>query len=540
MNGWQMLFEFLGGIGLFIFGMNTMGTGLNKVAGSRMKTLLGTFTNNRILGVITGALVTAIIQSSSATTVLVVGFVNAGIMSLRQAVGVILGANIGTTITAQIIAFKLEDYAMPAIGIGVFCVLFLKSRKQKDLGSIILGFGLLFLGMTVMKDAMAPLESSEAFVNFTQQFSTNPILGVFIGFALTGIVQSSSATIGILQNLVSLHLVSLQSALPILFGDNIGTCVTAMLSGIGASVNARRAAFIHLLFNLLGTVIFLLLMPLILPVVEMTSADPVRQVANAHTMFNIANTLIQLPFVGLLAAIAIKVIPDRKRKDDITQGTNNLDKRLLANPDIAMSQARNEVYQMGLLCISSVEDAKKAFLQNDEKSVLLSYKKEKRIDELNHYINDFLGALAAKQLTETQVKAMTDLLNATHDIERIGDHAENIVELAETKIEGKLPFSESALLELQEMFDEVIGAFKNAMEVFDQFLPELAHEVIDKEDEIDLMEKRLRKLHISRLNDGKCYPASGVLYLDILSNLERMADHSKDIAFSVLDRINNK
>ncbi len=307
----EIAFGFVGGLGLFIMGMKIMGDGLQKAAGERMRRLLEVLTTNPFMGVLVGALATVTVQSSSATTVMVVGFVNAGLMSLKQAIGVIMGANIGTTVTAQIIAFRLEHYALPAIGLGVFLHYFSRGRGPKYFGQILMGFGVLFLGMGTMSQAMIPLRESPLFVNLITGVGRNPFLGVLVGFAFTGIVQSSSATIGVLQALAGQGLISMSVALPILFGENIGTCVTAMLSSLGTSVNARRAALAHLIFNLVGAIVFIILLPVMIRYISLTAADAMRQIANAHTVFNVANTVIQFPAIALLHHIVKHWCPVR-------------------------------------------------------------------------------------------------------------------------------------------------------------------------------------------------------------------------------------
>lgn len=529
----EMFFTLLGGLGLFIYGMRIMGEGLQKAAGDRLKKLLELLTENRILGVIMGTVVTAIIQSSSATTVMVVGFVNAGLMSLKQAAGVIMGANIGTTVTAQLIAFKLTDYALPSIGIGAALFLFSKKRAYKFIGQILLGFGMLFLGMDTMKHAMKPLAKMPEFTDFMASFSKNPFLGVIAGVALTSIVQSSSATIGILQALAASGLVNIYIALPILFGDNIGTCVTALISSIGTTVTAKRAAVIHLIFNVIGTVIFLILLPIVTPLVQMTSGDPVRQIANAHTIFNISNTVIQLPFTILLVNLATKLVPG---KDVIIErGVKYLDKRFLETPTIAFAQVTKELIRMGKLAEENLKDSIEIFLNFNEAKIKKVREKEEVINELEREITKFLADLSRTPLTNKQSKKITGLLNSANDIERVGDQAKNILELAEFREDHQLPFSEEAIKELTHMYHKVESTLKCALAAFEQDNKDKAREVLSHEDDIDKIEKNLRMHHINRLNKGLCYPSSGVIYLDIISILERVGDHSTNIAHMVLE-----
>lgn len=529
----EMIFSLIGGLGLFIYGMRIMGDGLQKAAGDKLKRLLEILTNNRLIGVIVGTAITAVIQSSSATTVMVVGFVNAGLMTLTQAVGVIMGANIGTTVTAQLIAFKLTDYALPSIGIGVAMSLFSKKRNYKYIGQILLGFGLLFLGMQTMTTAMKPLAKTPGFIDIIANFGQHPLFGVLVGIALTGIVQSSSATIGILQALAGTGVLPIEVALPILFGDNIGTTVTAMLSSIGTSITARRAAMIHSIFNIIGTMIFLTILPIVIPVVTTTSNDVVKQIANAHTMFNIINTALQLPFAGFLVMFVTKLIPGQ---DEIMEtGPKYIDKRFLKTPRIALAQTIKEMSHMGDLVEQNFFDSIDVFLSYNEKITEKIYSREVVINRLEREITSFLAELSRTSVTVKESETITGLLNTVNDIERVGDHTKNIVELAEFKYNHQLPFSKEAISELNFMFDKVKSAFRFGMDALKYGDKQLAKKVLSQEDEIDEMEKRLRSHHIYRLNKQLCYPSSGVIYLDVISNLERMGDHSSNIAHTVID-----
>ncbi len=530
-----MLFGLVGGLGLFLYGMKIMGDGLQKAAGERMRRLLEVLTTNPLMGVLVGTGVTAIIQSSSATTVMVVGFVNAGLMTLRQAIGVIMGANIGTTMTAQLIAFKLETYALPAIAIGVLMSFFARSKGYKYGGQIILGFGILFLGLTTMSKAMTPLREAPAFVSLMTGIGRNPLLGVLIGFAFTSIVQSSSATIGVLQALAGMGLVNIGVALPILFGENIGTCVTALLSSIGTNVAARRAALVHFLFNLLGTVVFVLLLPVVAGLVTRTSGDVVRQIANAHTLFNVTNTIIQLPLIGFLGALVTKLIPGQ----DVTfeRGAKYLDRRLLSTPSIALGQAVKELLRMGNLARESITDTLSAFVKEDAGLVRLVRQREEVINDLQHEITNYLVDLAQQALTPEQSHKLNGLLNIVNDIERVGDHLENIIEFTEEKIESKLPFSSYAIEELEYMFGKVGNLFTAALQAFEREDRAAAKDLMRFEEEVDQMEKDLRKSHILRLHEGKCYTASGVVFIDVISNLERIGDHATGIANALLEEM---
>jgi len=529
LNSFLTLF---GGLGLFLYGMKIMGEGLEMSAGDRLKGLLELLTRNRFLGVIVGAFVTAIIQSSSATTVMVVGLVNAGIIDLSQAVGVIMGANIGTTVTAQLIAFKLTNIALPSIGIGTIILFLGKTKSQKYIGQVVLGFGLLFYGMQTMEIALKPLADVPQFVDFIATFSKNPILGVVVGFLTTSIIQSSSATIGILQALASQGILTISSALPILFGDNIGTCVTALLASIGANVTAKRAAIFHLLFNIIGSALFLMILPIVEKIVAMTSLDPVRQIANAHTIFNLTNTIIQFPFTFLIIRLILHLVPGEAVV--IEHGVKYIDDRLIETPVLALEQAKKEIGRMGNLALETLKDSLDTFVNYDEKKGKIAKEKEEVINELAREITRYLALLSRSSLPETGEGSITDLINAVNDMERVGDHAMNVLELAEFKNEHRLVLSEEAIVELIKMSEKVTETFSIAINAFLAWDKSSAKTVIAREEEIDAMEKELRLSHIKRLSSGACVPSSGVIYLDIINNLERVGDHSFNIASYIL------
>ncbi|MDD4569289.1 MAG: Na/Pi cotransporter family protein [Tepidanaerobacteraceae bacterium] len=526
-------FSMFGGLGLFVYGMRLMGEGLERAAGDRLKGLLEILTRNRFLGVLMGALVTAIIQSSSATTVMVVGLVNAGIMDLSQAIGVIMGANIGTTMTAQLIAFKLTDLALPAIGLGTGIFLFGRNKTQRYIGQVVLGFGLLFFGMQTMQVALKPLSKMPEFISFMANFSKTPLLGVVAGFLTTGLVQSSSATIGILQALASQGIINISMALPILFGDNIGTCVTALLSSIGTNITARRTAVFHLAFNMVGTLVFMLILPLIQMFVSFTSADPVRQIANAHTIFNISNTLIQLPFTFLLAKLVTSLIPGEP--EIIERGLKYIDDRLLETPSLAFAQVKKEVARMGNLALETLRDSINTFMYYDEHKDKMAKEKELVINDLARETTRYLAMLSRTSLPDDEYNSITDLISAVNDMERVGDHAMNILELAEFRAEHRLPFSNEAIEELVKISSKVQETFDLAIFTFLHWDKSTSHKIVKNEEEIDSMEEKLRINHIKRLNEGSCNPSSGVIFLDLLTNLERVGDHSFNIASYVLN-----
>lgn len=529
----KMIFGLLGGLGLFVYGMKLMGDGLQKAAGERLKRILEVLTTNRILGILVGAGVTSIIQSSSATTVMTIGFVNAGLMNLIQAAGVIMGANIGTTMTAQLIAFKLSDVAPLILAIGAAMVLFSNKKKTKDIGEIILGFGILFVGMNMMEKSMSPLREMESFKNLILTIGKHPLMGVLVGLLMTATVQSSSATIGILMALAANNGIPLNVALPILFGDNIGTCVTALLASIGTNRNARRAAAIHLTFNIIGTIIFMSALSPIIKIVPLLGGDIQRQIANSHTIFNIANTIIQAPFIPLIVKFVNFVIPGEDKKDEV-MALVYLDSRLLETPSVAVGQVIKEVVRMGKLSSENVEESKKCFFNYDEKLLNSGTSREELINYLEREITSFLVKLSNTSLSEGQSEVVTSLFHVVNDIERIGDHADNLFELAQYKYEKNIPFSSEAASKLNRMFENVKEIIDKAIESLDNSNQKAANEVIQLEDKIDTMEKDLRTEHIDRLNKGICYPASGAIFLDAISNLERVSDHSNNIAQMVL------
>lgn len=521
-----MLFGLLGGLGLFIYGMRTLSDGLQKMAAERLRRLLEVLTTNPAMGVLVGAVVTALLQSSSATTVMVVGFVNAGLMTLHQAAGVIMGANIGTTVTAQIIALKATNLALPAIAFGMVVMLAGHKQRVRFLGQTMIGFGLLFLGMSTMTGAMKPLAHMPWFAELTATLSRNRLLGVLTGVGLTGLVQSSSATIGILQGLAGEGIISLSSALPILFGDNIGTCVTALLSSIGASLAARRAALIHLTFNILGTILFMLFLPILLPLVRFLGTDPVHQIANTHTLFNVTNTLIQLPFVSVLVFIATRLLPGRV---DTPQRPQYLDHRFLETPAFALEQVNKELILMGRKASQTVDLAIDGLIHDNEELVKEAFRLEQEVNQLERDITHYLVALSKRSLNDEESEAISLMLNVVNDLERIGDHGENIGELALEKIKEKLAFSHEAQEELTLMKNKVLYLVGQAIAVLERDDKETAKHLYKQEEEIDRLEQQLRSNHIARLNAGSCVPTSGIIFLDTISNLERVADHAGNI-----------
>lgn len=532
----SVIFGFLGGLGLFLYGMSIMSDGLQKAAGDRMRRILEALTGKVWKGVLVGTLVTAVIQSSSAATVMLVSFVNAGLMTLRQAIGVIYGANIGTTITAQIIAFKLTDWALPAIGIGFLITLIAKRRTHRYTGQIILGFGLLFLGMEVMKEAATPLEQSPVFAGWIAQLSGKPLVGVLVGVVFTALIQSSSATTGVLLAIAAKGLISLEAAIPVLFGANIGTCVTALLASIGTSRIAKRTAVAHVVFNSVGTVVFLLFRQPFTQAVLMVSRtdDLPRLIANSHTLFNVANTLIWLPLTGVMVKIVTSLV--RGPEIEIAADAKYLDHRMLDTPSVALQMAVKEATHMADLVKQMLAKTREAFFDGNTGQLEDVDNIEDKVDRLKDQTIVYLSTLLSQRtLTRAQSSKLAGLMHAISDIERLADHTQNIGGYALEKSGKSLPFSEDAIQELARVYDSVVELFDISVEGLAAWDKSKLDRVWEYEDWIDNAKDTLRSNHIVRLNKGTCFPGSGIVFIEVINNLERMADHCINIAEAVLN-----
>jgi phosphate:Na+ symporter len=479
------------------------------------------------MAVIVGTVVTGVIQSSSATTVMVVGFVNAGIMKLTQAVGVIMGANIGTTITGQIISMSIDQIAPISIGIGMILWMTSKKDSQKNLAEIMIGLGILFLGMEFLKDALKPLRELEAFNTMMGTLGHNPILGVLIGFGLTFVVQSSSASIGMLIALASQGILPLEAALPILYGDNIGTCTTALLSSIGASKNARRAAIIHLAFNTVGTLLFIIFLtaPIKAIVTAWDPTDVGRQIANAHTIFNLSNVVIQFPFAFVLVKIAMWIVPEREDEQP-KKLTKFIDDRILETPTIAMNSAIKETLNMGEVAMASLTTSMEGFFEGKLEKVKKTFELEKSVNELEKLITEFLVKLSNKDIMDSDRRYIDGLFNSINDIERIGDHSDNIAELAVAISDKKVVFTDSSKEALNIMYNKTKLTYELALKVISEPNQVMIDQVFALENEMDELQRVARKNHISRLNSNECSTESGIYYLEIVNNLERISDLS--------------
>jgi len=531
----ELFFGIFGGLGLFIYGIHLMGDGLQRVAGDKFRNILKALTSTPLKGVLVGAGITALVQSSSATTVMVVGFVNAGLLTLVQSLGVIFGANIGTTITAQIIAFRLTDYALPIIGVGMVLNIFAKKRFWKFLGLFFLGFGILFLGLSIMTNVVKPLAKDPAVMQAFVALNNRVFYGVLLGAAVTALIQSSSVTVGIVLGLMSINLISINGAIPIILGANIGTCVTVMLASIGTTISARRAAIAHLLYNIIGAILFLIILKPFTLLVVRTSTDAVRQCANAHTMFNVINALIFMPFVGLYAKLIEKIVPGKEVIIEV--GPKYLEKHLINTPVFALDAATKEIMRMAVHAKEMVNEAALGFLNSDERVLKNLPKREEALDNLQEAVTDYLMVLTQRDLSEEESKRIPALLHSVNDIERVGDHSENLMELAIRRIESGLPFTESALDEIKLMLGKIDSMLDGAIKALNTNSINDAKEVLKIEDDVNELTEKLRQNHIERLGKGECKVRSGIVFLDIISNFEKIGDHVSNVAEAVMDRL---
>jgi len=535
---WQsILFQFLGGLGVFLFSIKYMGDGLQKSADDRLREWLNRFTTNPLMGVLVGIIVTVCIQSSSATTVITVGLVSAGFLTLRQAIGVIMGANIGTTITAFIIGINIGIYFYPLLAIGAACLFFFKKAFYHHIGQIVFGFGGLFLGLELMSASMQSLHQLADFASLTIHLSNQPVLGIFLGTIFTLLVQSSTATVGVLQGLYAEQLIGLDGALPILFGENIGTTITAVIASLGASIYAKRAAAAHVLFNVFGTVIFMLLFSPFINYVQWISQvfhlEPRMQIAVAHGSFNVFNMLIQLPFIAGLSLLVTKILPGHDGNIDVT--TKHLDPAFIdSSPAIALGQAKEEVLRMGEHALRGLEETFYYMKTGESAHIPTVLQLEVALNHLDKEITNYLVMVSKQPLSHADSLRHHTLLTNVRDIERIGDHFENILELLQYKEHHEVTLSKSARQDLIGMFSLAIEAVRKSIEALDTASLSLAQEVTELESLIDDMEDKLRQKHIARLNTNECSGAAGIVYTDIVSNLERIGDHAVNIADSIL------
>ena len=542
----SIVIPFIGGLAMFIYGMNIMADGLQHAAGSKMKKILEVLTQNKLMGIALGALVTAIIQSSSATTVMVVGFVNAGLMNLTQAISVIMGANIGTTITGWLVSagewakmFGTSPLAPIAVMVGVIITLVGKRQQSKDVAGIIIGFGILFIGMNTMSDAVYPLRESEVFRTAFVSMGSNPFLGILVGAGVTAIIQSSSASQGILLSLASAGLVPTNAAVFIIMGQNIGTCVTAILSSVGASKNAKCVGTMHLTFNIAGTIIFSILAMFLFARLDPSYGEGIinmTQISFIHTVFNVGTTIILMPFSGYIIKFAMKVngLKAVETKSDEAELVH-LDKRMMSTPSVAVEGAKLETIRMGRIARENLSLALSTLSDHDEEKMADVKQREFVIDKLCDNISKYLIDLCMLHLSDKDNEMVTSLLNTVSDMERVGDHAENIVELAEEMKQEGISFSDTALEELNEMSTTTLGAYDNAVKALELDDVTYAVKTSFLEDQVDAMEKKLRAGHIERLSNAECSVNAGIHFIDLLGNLERVSDHAMNIAQVVLN-----
>lgn len=538
----DIIIPFAGGLGMFIYGMQIMAQGLENAAGNKMKSLLEILTKNKLMGVLLGAAITAVIQSSSATTVMVVGFVNAGLMNLTQAMGVIMGANIGTTVTGWLVSsVEWAEFLSPsklapvAVIAGVVMMLTGKRRSTKDISSIVIGFGLLFIGITTMSEAVEPLREFEGFVNMFVVLGQSPVLGILAGAVVTAIIQSSSASVGILQSLAAAGLVPFSAAIYIIMGQNIGTCVTAILSGLGAKKNAKTAALMHLLFNVIGTVLFSAVAIVYFEFMNPQAgvgAITQTQISLVHTIFNIGTTVLLFPASNLIIKLAKKIGSVKENEQD--PGKVLLDERLLETPGIALQSTINEAIRMGELVMGTMETVRDILFSKTQAAIDQVREDESTVDKLCAGITDYAVKLSTMQISEKEHETVAHLLQILSDIERVSDYCENISEYAETMIEKKVTFSDVAKSHMEEIMSETIDSYRYAIEAFRDNSQEKALKVIEKETRIDELEIRLRTKHIARLADNQCSTEAGIVFLDALVGLERISDHARNIVEEVL------
>lgn len=534
----EIFISLIGGLGLFLYGMNTMGEGLQKSTGPKLEKAIELLTSNVVMGVLVGAAVTGIIQSSGATTVMVVGFVNAGIMSLYQAIGVMMGANIGTTVTTQLVSFDAS--IIPSIALGVGIILYMIGSKSKpnlkNISEILIGFAILFIGMEFMKDAVAPLSKYEGFRSLLKGLEDYQILALLAGFAMTTCLQSSSASIGILIALSSQGLMPLAGALPILYGDNIGSCTTSLISSVGTNKNAKRAAIMHLTFNVIGAILFMLVLnkPISMIVTNLDPTDVSRQIANSHTLFNITNVLILLPFSKYIVKLVMKLIPDNGDEEYDEKTTKYLDERMLETPYIALGNIVKETLRMGDKAKGTLESSIKAIIEGSQEDVKKTFEKEKIVNRLQKKVIDYLVKLSTKPLDDKLIVQVDFLFNIVNDIERVSDHSENIAELAQELINSNSHLSKEAKEDIVCIYDKVLNVYTLALQSMREYDKELAYKVLELEEEVNYMEKSFRSSHRNRLKKNLCSIDSGIAYIELLSNLERISDHSKNIAKIVI------
>ena len=536
-NWQEIAFHFLGGLGLFLYSIKTMGDGLQQAAGDRLRFYIDKYTSNPFFGILVGIGMTALIQSSSGVTVITVGLVSAGLLTLRQAIGIVMGANIGTTVTSFIIGFKLGDYALPMLFLGAVCLFFTKNRTINNIGRIVFGVGGIFFALNLMSGAMEPLKDLQVFKDYMVELSKNPILGVLVGTGLTLLIQASSATIGILQNLYASNLIDLQGALPVLFGDNIGTTITAIIASLGANIAAKRVAAAHVAFNVIGTVICIIFLVPFTGLIQwfesFLNLAPEMTIAFAHGTFNITNTIIQFPFIGALAFLVTKLIPG---EDEVVKYEPlYLDEQLIKQaPSIALGNAKKELLHLGNYAAKAFDLSYDYIINSNEKVAEKGHKTEEAINTIDEKLTRYLISLSGEALSQKESEVLTNILDSSRDLERIGDHAEALINLNDYLQRKNVQFSEAALEELAEIYHKTSEFVKDALESVENNDFKKAQALIERHEDINNMERVLRKTHIKRLNNGECSTQAGVNFIDIISHYTRVSDHAMNLAEKVL------
>ncbi len=535
----SIILGLMGGLGLFLYGMKLMSEGLEKVAGAKMRGVLEFFTRNRFMGMLVGMIFTAIVQSSSATTVMVVSFVNSGLMTLMQAAGVIMGANIGTTITSQLIAFDLAEWAPLFIMIGVIMAMFCKKQQAKRIGEVILGFGILFMGLSSMSGSMSVLKESPQIAEILGSL-TNHYLAIVVGFVITAILQSSSATVGIVLLMATQGLLDIRICFFIILGCNMGSCVSALLASLGGKKDAKRAAWIHFLFNIVGSAIILLILtaalePVTSFIMGISGSNVARQVANAHTIIKVAEVIILFPFIQWIVKLTYKIVPGSESTGAEDFELEYIGPKSVFSPATAVFDATRELERMGHMAITNLERAMNALVTLDEQDIKEVYEVEKNIDYLNEAITAYLVKLTQLSNPVDEAKSIGGLFHVANDIERIGDHAENVADAVMRRIENNIDLSKAGLSELSQMMDMVIKITTYSLDMFSNNNQEHMEEILQLEDQIDELERKLQQSHVDRLTRNECSPESGMIFSDLISGLERVADHATNIAFSLLE-----
>lgn len=528
----EVIFSFLGGLGIFLYGLKIMGDGLQASAGDRLRNILNKYTSNPVLGVLAGMIVTILIQSSTGTTVITIGLVTAGFMTLKQAIGVIMGANIGTTVTAFIIGIDLGEYAMPILALGAFLIFFFKRSKINNIGRVLFGFGSLFFGLEFMGGAVKPLAELEGFRQLMLDMSSHTIYGILVGIGLTALVQSSSATIGILQEFYSQDLITLQGAIPVLLGDNIGTTITAILASLAGSLAAKRAAFVHVIFNVIGVIIFTLLLPIVIPLIatiqDAWHLKPVMTIAFAHGAFNVTNTLIQLPFVGVLAWIVTKIVPGKDITEDYKP--QHLNKDLVYHaPGVALQETQKELQNVGNIVRSMLDDVHHPS-QMDKKMIKNVQQKHQAVVTISDSIRNYLVRISTKNITRKDVERLAVMFDVNRSILKVSELIEAYIEQVNRKKAKEITLTEDAERGIDKLYRFVDESFTKAIETLDVYDTTKKDEVVERSREAFNIEHQLRKGHIKRLNRGECSTDGGLLYVDIIAVLERIGYNSRNIS----------